>query len=115
MLMNGLGAWVGFDAFDVIDPLLTQPILIIAGSEAGSLWHGEELLAKAQGPKELFIIEGDTNRKQRCALRSDNTHGTSLVANQYRDWTCEKESSLLLGLDSRGLHLKPWVCRIVNK
>jgi fermentation-respiration switch protein FrsA (DUF1100 family) len=58
MLMNGLGAWVGFDTFDVVDPLLTQPILIIAGSEAASLWHSEELHAKAQGPKELFIIEG---------------------------------------------------------
>lgn len=58
MLMNGLGAWVGFDAFDLVDPLLTQPLLVIAGSEAGSLWHSAELYAKAPGPKELFVVSG---------------------------------------------------------
>ncbi|MBP2839271.1 alpha/beta hydrolase [Pseudomonas sp. PNP] len=58
MLMNGLGAWVAFDAFDLIDQLLTQPALIIAGSEAGSLWHSQELHAKALGKKELVVLEG---------------------------------------------------------
>ena len=58
MLMNGLGAWVAFDAFDLVEILLTQPLLIIAGSEAGSLWHSKELYAKAPGPKELFTVEG---------------------------------------------------------
>ncbi len=58
MLMNGLGAWVAFDAFDLVEQLLTQPTLVIAGSEAGSLWHSQELYAKAQGQKELYIIEG---------------------------------------------------------
>ncbi|WP_315969263.1 alpha/beta hydrolase [Pseudomonas chlororaphis] len=58
MLMNGLGAWVAFDAFDLVEQLLTQPVLAIAGSEAGSLWHSQELYAKAQGQKELFIIDG---------------------------------------------------------
>jgi fermentation-respiration switch protein FrsA (DUF1100 family) len=58
MLMNGLGAWVGFDAFDLVETLLTQPLLVIAGSAAGSLWHSAELYAKAPGPKELFVIEG---------------------------------------------------------
>lgn len=58
MLMNGLGAWVAFDAFDLVDPLLTQPVLVIAGSEAGSLWHSQELHAKAQGLKELVVIPG---------------------------------------------------------
>src|SRR5262249_42640543 len=58
MLMSGLGAWVAFDAFDLVETLLTQPLLIIAGSEAGSLWHSQELYAKAPWPKELFIVEG---------------------------------------------------------
>lgn len=58
MLMNGLGAWVGFDAFDLVDPLLTQPLLAIAGSEAGSLWHSQELVEKARGEKELLVIDG---------------------------------------------------------
>ncbi|MFS1286918.1 alpha/beta hydrolase [Pseudomonas piscis] len=58
MLMNGLGAWVAFDAFDLIDQLLTQPALIIAGSAAGSLWHSQELHAKALGQKELVVLDG---------------------------------------------------------
>ena len=49
---------LAFDAFDLVETLLTQPLLIIAGSEAGSLWHSKELYAKAPGPKELFTIEG---------------------------------------------------------
>jgi hypothetical protein len=50
-----------------------------------------------------------------CARRSDDTNGTSLGANRYRDWTCEYTLFLLFGLDSRGLHLKPYVSRIVKK
>ena len=35
---------------------------MIAGSEAGSLWHSEELNAKAASrDKELFIIPGATH------------------------------------------------------
>ncbi len=52
----------GFDAFDLVDPLLTQPILIAAGTEAESLWHSQELYAKApEGNKELFLIEGKSH------------------------------------------------------
>jgi len=41
--------------------LLTQPLMIIAGSEAGSLWHSQELHAKATGPKELYVVDGATH------------------------------------------------------
>ena len=58
MLLTGLSAWAAFDAFDLVDPLLTQPVMIVAGSEAGSLWHSQELYGKAQGEKELFVVDG---------------------------------------------------------
>jgi uncharacterized protein len=58
MLMSSLAAWAAFDAFDLVDTLLTQPLMAVAGSEAGSLWHSEELIEKAAGPKELVIVEG---------------------------------------------------------
>jgi fermentation-respiration switch protein FrsA (DUF1100 family) len=61
MLFNAFGAWIGFDAFDLVDPLLMQPLLVITGDAAGSLWHSKELYAKAPGPKELFLIEGATH------------------------------------------------------
>lgn len=59
MLMSSLMGWIAFDAFDLVDPLLTQPLRICAGSEADSLWQSSELYAKApSSDKELFIIEG---------------------------------------------------------
>jgi fermentation-respiration switch protein FrsA (DUF1100 family) len=52
---------VAFHGFDLVEPFLTQPLLVIAGSKANSLWHSEELHAKAPGPKELVVIEGATH------------------------------------------------------
>ena len=43
MLMSGQIYAAGFNGFDRIDTLLTQPLLVVAGSDAGSLWHSEEL------------------------------------------------------------------------
>lgn len=60
MLMTSLSALVSFTGFDRVD-LLTQPLMIVAGSKAGSLWHSQELHAKAAGPKELIIIDGATH------------------------------------------------------
>jgi fermentation-respiration switch protein FrsA (DUF1100 family) len=60
MLMTSLSALVSFTGFDRAD-LLTQPLLMVAGSKAGSLWHSQELNAKAAGPKELFIVDGATH------------------------------------------------------
>lgn len=60
MLMTSLSALMSFTGFDRVD-LLTQPLLIVAGSEAGSLWHSQELHAKAGGSKELFIVDGATH------------------------------------------------------
>ena len=61
MLSTSLVHLASFTGFDQVDPLLTQPLLVVAGSAAGSLWHSQELHAKAPGPKELFIINGATH------------------------------------------------------
>ncbi len=61
MLLTSLSRLVSFTGFDQADTLLTHPLLVVAGSEAGSLWHSKELHAKATGPKDLFIIEGATH------------------------------------------------------
>lgn len=61
MLVTSLDKVLAFTAFDQVDTLLTQPLLAIAGSEAGSLWHSQELVAKKQGDKELVIIPGATH------------------------------------------------------
>jgi len=61
MLLTSVSHLVAFHGFDQVETMLTQPLLVIAGSEAGSLWHSHELHAKAAGPKELFIVDGATH------------------------------------------------------
>ena len=61
MLMTSLSYMVSFTGFDLVETFLTQPLLVIAGSEAGSSWHSQELYAKAPGPKELVMINGATH------------------------------------------------------
>lgn len=50
-----------FDAFHMVEDLLTQPVLVVAGSEAGSLWMSTELHGRARSPKKLLIVEGGTH------------------------------------------------------
>lgn len=50
-----------FDAFSGIETLLTQPLLLIAGSNAGSKWHSDRAYALAKSEKELFVIPGGTH------------------------------------------------------
>ena len=61
MLLTSLSCLMSFTGFDQVEAVLTQPLMIIAGSEAGSLWHSQELHAKAPGLKELIIVDGATH------------------------------------------------------
>lgn len=61
MLLTSLGSLAAFTGFDGIDNVLTQPVMVIAGSQAGSLWHSQALHALAAGPKELVLIDGATH------------------------------------------------------
>ncbi|MBE5661028.1 alpha/beta hydrolase [Staphylococcus sp. SS21] len=49
---------IEFTAFDLVDKLLTQPVLFIAGSEAGTLWQSENAYECALEPKDIHIVEG---------------------------------------------------------
>lgn len=50
---------MSYDAFNFSDHFLTQPLLLIVGSEAGSAWHSQQLIETAVSPqKELFMITG---------------------------------------------------------
>ncbi|MCJ8159559.1 alpha/beta hydrolase [Sphingomonas sp. LaA6.9] len=62
MLMTSVSTGMSFTGFEGADTFITQPLLMIAGSEAGSLWHSKELHAKAASrDKELVIIPGATH------------------------------------------------------
>ena len=49
---------LAFDAFHLVEDLLTQPVLIVAGDRAGSLWHSTELHARARSPKRFVVVAG---------------------------------------------------------
>lgn len=49
---------IEFTAFDLVDKLLTQPVLFIADSEAGTLWQSENAYERALEPKDIHIVEG---------------------------------------------------------
>ncbi|MGW1145325.1 alpha/beta hydrolase [Streptomyces sp. NPDC002454] len=58
LFARSIGKVLAFDAFHLVEELLTQPVLMVAGSEAGSLWHTTELHGRVRGPKRLVIVEG---------------------------------------------------------
>jgi fermentation-respiration switch protein FrsA (DUF1100 family) len=60
MLLTSANFMISFTGFDRVETL-TQPVLIVAGTKAGSLWHSKELYAKAPDKKELELIEGATH------------------------------------------------------
>lgn len=46
--------------------------MVVAGSEAGSLWHSQELHARAAAKdKELFIVPGETHKDSYDGAGSD--------------------------------------------
>lgn len=50
---------IGYDAFHLADQFLTQPILMIVGSEAKSQWHSQRIIQKTVSRhKMLHIIDG---------------------------------------------------------
>lgn len=60
-LMTSLDRMLAFSTFDLIPTLLTQPLLLIAGSLADTKVYSDEAYALANGPKELFVIPGATH------------------------------------------------------
>lgn len=53
---------VTYDAFHLADKLLTQPLQLVAGSDAGSFWFSETILGKAASTvKDLHVIKGGTH------------------------------------------------------
>ena len=51
----------GFDAFRFADMIAPRPLLMIAGSEAKTLWMTQEAMETAKEAKELFMIDGATH------------------------------------------------------
>lgn len=61
ILVRSYDKILSYSAFSQIDNYLTQPLLMIAGSEAGSRWQSEKAIEMAKEPRELFIVDGATH------------------------------------------------------
>lgn len=58
-LARNLTQIITYDAYHKAEAFLTQPVLAIAGSVAGSKWMSEDLVARAASQdKQLHIVEG---------------------------------------------------------
>lgn len=60
-LFTGTDRMMTYSAFDQISTLLTQPILLIAGSKADTKFFSDQAYNLAKGKKELFIVDGATH------------------------------------------------------
>jgi fermentation-respiration switch protein FrsA (DUF1100 family) len=60
MLLTSANYMISFTGFDRVETL-TQPVMIVAGTRAGSLWHSKALFARAPGRKDLALIPGATH------------------------------------------------------
>ncbi|WP_137163938.1 alpha/beta hydrolase [Pseudomonas asiatica] len=59
MTARNLTQIITYDAYNKAEAFLTQPILAVAGSVAGSKWMSDDLLARAASTdKTLHIVEG---------------------------------------------------------
>jgi fermentation-respiration switch protein FrsA (DUF1100 family) len=57
--LRSLNQIITYDAYHMADVYLTQPILSVVGSVAGSKWMSEDLLARAASTdKTMHIVEG---------------------------------------------------------
>lgn len=58
-LARNLTQLIAYDAYHKAEAFLTQPVLAIAGSRAGSKWMSEDLVARAaSSDKTLHVVEG---------------------------------------------------------
>ena len=58
-LVRNLTQIITYDAYNKAEAFLTQPILAVAGSKAGSKWMSDDLIARAASTdKTLHIVEG---------------------------------------------------------
>jgi fermentation-respiration switch protein FrsA (DUF1100 family) len=60
-LLTSLDKMLAFSTFNLIPNLLTQPMLLIAGSKADTKVFSDQAYALSKGPKELFVVDGATH------------------------------------------------------
>jgi fermentation-respiration switch protein FrsA (DUF1100 family) len=60
-MLSSLPLQMAFFPYDQVETISPRPILMIVGEHADTKFWSDEVLAKAQQPKELFIVNGATH------------------------------------------------------
>jgi uncharacterized protein len=60
-VFTSLGLQMAFFAFEQVETISPRPLLMIAGSEADTMYFSKEATDNAREPKELFIVPGATH------------------------------------------------------
>jgi hypothetical protein len=60
-MFSSLPLQMAFFPFDQVETISPRPILMIVGGKADTKFWSDEVYAKAQEPKELFVVEGATH------------------------------------------------------
>jgi fermentation-respiration switch protein FrsA (DUF1100 family) len=61
---HSLNQIIPYDAYNMAEVFLTQPLQIVAGSEAGSKWMSDDLLKRAASKdKQMHIVKGSNHMK----------------------------------------------------
>jgi fermentation-respiration switch protein FrsA (DUF1100 family) len=60
-LLTSLDKMLAYSTFHLIPTLLTQPMLLVAGSNADTKIFSDQAYALSNGPKELFVVDGATH------------------------------------------------------
>ncbi|QCI69507.1 alpha/beta hydrolase [Phreatobacter stygius] len=60
-MLSSLPLQMAFFPFDQVETITPRPILMIVGEKADTKFWSDEVLAKAQEPKELFVVNGATH------------------------------------------------------
>ena len=62
MTARSLDQIIPYDAYSKAEAYLTQPLLVVAGSEAGSKWMSDDLFARAASTdKQFHVVEGSNH------------------------------------------------------
>ncbi|GAA3189163.1 alpha/beta hydrolase [Streptomyces virens] len=74
--VRSLDRIIQYDSYASIHLIAPRPLLMIVGSDANTAYFSREAVARAAGPKELFVVEGATH----ISLYDKDEHVTPAVA-----------------------------------